>query len=96
MNIVFSKNFIKTAKKLPLFMKKLLNEKITEVEQAETIAQITQIKKLQGFTDVYRIRITNYRIFLIFTIKSDTLYFEYLVKRGDAYHKEYLKNLKKK
>ena len=96
MNIEYSKAFIKAATKLDGRYKVTLVRKIEEVKMASTIEELTNCKKLEGFSNTYRIRIGSYRAFFIFTIVNNTVCFEYLVSRGDAYNKEYLKVLKTK
>ncbi len=96
MNIQYSKAFIKSASKLDGKYKTSLQKKIGEVKAALSVEELTDCKKLEGFSNTYRIRIGSYRAFFIFTIVSNTVCFEYLVSRGDAYNKEYLKSLGKK
>ncbi len=96
MKTEFSKLFIKSAKKLSGKYKEALRVTILEVEKASTIQELCNCKKLVGFDKVYRIRIGNYRAFFLFTIIDDTVYFEYLVPRGEAYKKENIDNLREK
>ena len=96
MNIEYSKAFIKAATKLDGKYKLSLAKKIEEVKTALNVEELTDCKKLEGFSNTYRIRIGSYRAFFIFTIINNTVCFEYLVSRGDAYNKEYLKALKTK
>ena len=96
MNIEYSKAFIKAATKLDGKYKLSLAKKIEEVKTALNVEELTDCKKLEGFSNTYRIRIGGYRAFFIFTIVNNTVCFEYLVSRGDAYNKEYMKALKTK
>lgn len=96
MNIVYSKSFIKAASKLTGKYKISLKKKIDEVKVAVLVNELTDCKKLEGFSHSYRIRIGGYRIFFILKIENNSACFEYLVSRGDAYNKEYLKSLLKK
>ena len=96
MNLFYSKSFIKAASKLTGKYKNSLQEKIKEVKAAADIEELTDCKKLTGFNNAYRIRIGDYRAFFILTITENTVNFEYLVNRGDAYNKEYTKNIRKK
>ncbi len=56
---------------------------IENVEQAENLAEIRNIKKLSGFADAYRIRIGDYRIGLF--IDGDVVQFARVVHRKDIY-----------
>lgn len=96
MNLLFSKSFIKAASKLTGKYKNSLHEKIKEVKAATSVDELTDCKKLANFTNAYRIRIGDYRAFFILTVVDNTVNFEYLINRGDAYNKEYTKNLRKK
>jgi len=96
MNIVYSKAFIKAASKLTGKYKISLKKMIEEVKMASTVNDLTNCKKLEGFNNSYRIRLGSYRVFFVMTIENNTACFEYLVSRGDAYTKKYLKSLAKK
>ena len=96
MIVEYSKAFIKAALKLDGKYKTSLRKKIEEVKMASSVEELTDCKKLEGFNNTYRIRIGSYRAFFIMTIANNTVCFEYLVSRGDAYSKEYLKSLKTK
>ena len=96
MNIQYSKAFIKSALKLTGKYKTSLLKKIEEVKNATSVEKLTECKKLEGFENSYRIRIGSYRAFFILVILNNTVCFEYLVSRGEAYNKEYLKSLAKK
>ena len=66
--------------------------------KAVGIDEITNCKKLIAYKSVYRIRIGDYRAFFIFHVKivDDTVKFEYLVSRGEAYDKKVQSELRKK
>lgn len=96
MNIQYSKAFIKSAQKLTGKYKMALARKIEEVKNAPNVEKLTECKKLEGFENAYRIRLGSYRAFFILVILNNTVCFEYLVSRGEAYNKEYLKSLSKK
>jgi len=96
MNIEYSKAFIKAASKLDGKYKTSLSKKIDEVKIASSVEELTDCKKLEGFSNTYRIRIGSYRAFFIMTIANNSICFEYLVSRCDAYKKEYLKSLGEK
>lgn len=93
MNLLYSKSFIKAATKLSGKYKNSLQEKIKEVKAAASVEELTDCKKLKNFRNAYRIRMGDYRAFFILTIVDNTVNFEYLVNRGDAYNKEYSNSL---
>lgn len=81
----FKKSFLKDLKRhkkdKKLFSR--IREKIKEVEAAENIFQIRNIKKLQDTDDHYRIRIGSYRIGLI--IGKEEILFIRLLGREEIY-----------
>ena len=97
MNVEYSKDFGKAVKKLSGKMLDSVRKMITEVKNAESIKEITDCKKLVGFRNVYRIRIGDYRAFFTFHIEivNDTVFFRYLVSRGEAYDKKTQTELKR-
>lgn len=70
---------------------------IKEVKAADDIRQITDCKRLVGYKNIYRIRIGSYRAFFTFHMEiiDDTVFFEYLVSRGEAYGKKMDDSLKR-
>lgn len=79
------KSFLKSAQKLKF---PELNTKIKailkEVESANSLAEIKQIKKLKGFKNFYRIKSGDYRIGIELTEKNE-LIFILIAHRKDIY-----------
>ena len=96
MNVEYSKDFEKSVKKLSGKMLDSIRRVIAEVKNAESIKEITDCKKLVGYRNVYRIRIGDYRAFFTFHVEivNDTVFFRYLVSRGEAYDKKMDESLK--
>ena len=85
MKTTFLRSFVKDLKAHER-EKKLLDrvqEVILEVEAAETILAIKNLKKLKAKGSYYRIRLGNYRIGLI--IESETVTFVRFLHRRDIY-----------
>ncbi|MEH2352947.1 type II toxin-antitoxin system RelE family toxin [Nostoc sp.] len=85
MNTQYLSSFIKDLKALkstPYYetIKVLAFEDIPQISNFE---EITNIKKLQGYDDIYRIRIGDYRIGIIFD--GETLIFQRVLHRKDIY-----------
>ena len=82
MNVEYSKPFLKAVDKLSGKVLSSVLDMIREVKNKS----------------VYRIRIGDYRAFFIFHVKivDDTVKFEYLVSRGEAYDKKVQSELRKK
>lgn len=71
---------------------------IIEVKKAENIEQLSNCRKLESYQNVYRKKIGYLRAFFILDLKveGDTVVFEYLVPRGQAYDKKIKEALRKK
>ena len=97
MNVEYSKDFEKSVKKLSGKMLNSIRRVIMEVKNAESIKDITDCKKLVGYRNVYRIRLGDYRAFFTFHVEivSGTVFFRYLVSRGEAYAKKIDESLKR-
>ena len=98
MIVQYSKSFEKAIEKLSDKMKFAITVIIKEVKQAERLEDISNCKKIKGLDNVYRIRTSSYRAFFTFHIfvEGNTVKFEYLVSRGQAYDKRIFSNLQKK
>ena len=94
MKVSYSKAFIKAIEKLPPDNRDAIAKVITQVKKATVLADIHNCRKLTGYKNAYRIRIGNYRAIFLFIVLEDTIYFQYFLPRGEAYNKEYLKNIK--
>lgn len=91
MKVDYSKPFLKAVDKLSGKMQLSVLDMIREVKRATSINEITDCTRLTGYKSVYRIRIGDYRAFFTFHVKviDDTVMFEYLVSRGEAYDKKW-------
>ncbi|MDR1973043.1 MAG: hypothetical protein LBQ31_00010 [Bacteroidales bacterium] len=93
MKIKISKEFEKSAKKLSGKYKESLKNMVLEIRVAKSINEISDCKKLIGYNSIYRVRMGDYRIFFFLEIIDQTVYLKYLVRRGEAYNREYKKKL---
>jgi mRNA-degrading endonuclease RelE of RelBE toxin-antitoxin system len=94
MNIKISKEFEKSAKKLSGKHKDSLKNLIVEIRAAQSVSDIANCRKLIGYNYVYRIRLSDYRVFFLLEIIGQTVLLKYLVRRGEAYSKEYQEKLR--
>ena len=84
MNVLFLAKFLKDIDKILIkTVKSDLLATIENVEQANKITDIKNIKKLKGSKIAYRIRIGDYRIGLF--IENNTVEFARVVHRKDIY-----------
>lgn len=84
MNAQFRASFAKDLRRIK--NKELLNrikQTIEQIEKAQSQQSITNLKKLKGGTNYYRIRIGEYRIGLI--IEEDTATFVRCLNRKEIY-----------
>lgn len=96
MNINYSKDFSNSVNKLSGKYKNSVINMIKEVKQAASIEDITDCKKLKDFQNIYRIRIGSFRALFLLRVIDNTVFFEYLISRGEAYSKEYERKLRGK
>ena len=86
MQFDFKKKFIKDAKKIQdKTLLNKLNELINEVAEAKKLSDISNLKKLQGFDDCFRVAINDFRVGLIFT--DNVILFARFLHRKDIYKK---------
>ena len=97
MKVKFSKSFSKAVDRLSGKQLDSVLDAIKEVKAAQGIEDITDCIRLVGYHSVYRIRIGGYRAFLPLPVEivDDTVIFQYLVSRGQAYTKKVEKELKR-
>jgi len=96
MKIIYSKSFQKEFRKQSGKIQQSIVNVLREVKEASSIEELTDCKKLVGFNQVYRLRIGSLRAFFLLRIEGDTVCFEYLVSRGEAYSKKIQEQLRKK
>ncbi len=84
MKVVFLNSFKKDVLKITnAKLKEQVKSVILAVEVAESLNELTNLKKLKGFSTAYRIRIGNYR--LGFYYDNEVVEMARLVKRNDIY-----------
>ena len=98
MKVQFSKDFAKTLERVPEKVRKSVVGVINKVIDCSSIFEIPNCKKIESFKNIYRIRIGDYRAFFVLhiQIEGNTVRFEYLVSRGEAYNKKTLNKLRNK
>jgi len=96
MKVRYSKSFQKEYRKQSGKMQKSVANAVREVKEALAVEDLTNCKKLIGYKQAYRLGIGNLRAFFILWVEGNTICFEYLVPRGEAYSKKILGQLKKK
>lgn len=85
MKIEFRKSFLKDLEKLRnAKLKILISDCIEQVEAADNISKIKNLKKLSGYDIYYRIRIGDYRMGI--KIVNDTIYFVVFEHRKQIYN----------
>lgn len=84
MEVTFLRSFLNDIKKLnDKKLKTKIKEFLVELENAETIDEIPNIKKLKGFSTAYRWRTGDYR--LGFYKEENKIELARFVKRNDIY-----------
>ena len=84
MKCLFLKSFLKDIQKInDKTTKSRLKKLIEQLEQADSLEDIGQVKKLKGYPTAYRIRLGDYR--LGFYLDGQELVLARFVKRNDIY-----------
>lgn len=84
MNVQFKSSFARDLKKIrEKELKTQVAEVIRQVERANSLQEISELKKLKGGERYYRIRIGDYRIGLM--LEQDTVLFVRFLHRKDLY-----------
>ena len=84
MKTEFKASFLKAIKKIEdIQLKTEIKTAILNVDSAENIRQINNLKKLKGYKQFYRIRIGNHRIGI--KIEADTVMFVEIDHRKNIY-----------
>ncbi len=84
MKVEFRKSFVKDLKKIKNFkLQRKIKSIIEEVENADNLKQISNLKFLKGENNHYRIRIGDYRIGII--IENDVVRFVRFLHRQKIY-----------
>lgn len=84
MKVEFKKSFLKDLKKLKnKSLQNSIYNCIIQIESAESIVEIKNLKKLTGFELHYRIRVGDYRIGL--KLENDVVNFVVFEHRKDIY-----------
>jgi mRNA interferase RelE/StbE len=86
MKVEFTKTFSKQIDTiLDKTLKLRLSKAVQNVISANTLQDITNLKKMKGHQTAYRIKIGDYRIGLF--LEDDTILFAYMAHRKDIYNK---------
>lgn len=96
MKVILTKDFTKALHKQSGKVLASIQRTVQEVVDANSLSDISNLKKITGLEHVYRVRIGSLRAFFTFHIEivGDTVIFRYLTNRGEAYSKEMMEKLK--
>ncbi len=75
-NIIYTKKARKSIKSLDIRVKDRVKDGIEKIPLGD-------IKKLQGYSNLYRLRIGDYRV--IYQMEHDTIIIDAVLPRGEAY-----------
>ena len=82
MIVRIDKGFQKDVSKInDVKIKRAITETIESVQNSENLSSITNIKKLTGHKDFYRIRLGNYRIGLRYTEDKELIFIRFLDRK---------------
>lgn len=84
MKIVFLKSFLNDIKRVKdKKLKSKIKELILEIEYAESMEALTNVKKMKGYPSAYRVRVGNYRMGMY--KETDSVELARFLKRNDIY-----------
>jgi mRNA interferase RelE/StbE len=83
MNMTFKTSFFRDAKKIPNELRLELDKAIIALENAQSLKQIQNLKKLKGHHTAYRVKIGPFR--LCFYFENDTIKIARFLPRKDVY-----------
>ena len=84
MQVEFLSSFNKDLNKLSsASVRQSLKKLILKLEAAKSLSDISQVKKLTGHSDAWRIRLGDYRVGFFYT--NNTIYLARVVNRKDIY-----------
>jgi len=83
MKIIYEKRFLKDLEWLDKNISIKLQENILNIKSIDNLKQIKNLKKLSWFSDFYRIRISDFRLWLKF--KNNEIIFIRFKHRKDIY-----------
>jgi len=86
-NVQYSIQFAKDARKLPQHIKTAVKELVVLLENAQNIFEIRDCKPLEGVKNGYRIRRGDYRITLSLIIQDNAVMLLRVLPRGQIYKK---------
>lgn len=84
MKIGFDKRFEKDFDKMPSEIQKSIKISIQNVIESNSAKEISNLKKLTGFKNYFRIKVGNYRIG-IYLENEDTIIFSRVLHRKEIY-----------
>ncbi len=86
MTVEYDRKFIKDFQVVPEYIQEAFSELNTAIEEALTIRELPQCKRLTNKGDIYRIRLGDYRV--TFSLKDNsTVEFRRILSRGQIYKK---------
>lgn len=85
MEIQYSVQFVKDARKLPQHTKTAIKELILNLEVAQSLFEIRDCKPLEGVKNGYRIRRGDYRITISLIIENNIVIMLRVLPRGQIY-----------
>jgi len=83
MKVEFASKFAKDLLKLDSKALHDVEAIVIQIESADKLSELTNIKKLKGFKTAYRIRTGNYRIGIVF--ENNTFVFARVLHRKEIY-----------
>jgi len=92
MNVYVNKNVLKDAEKVPNSIKALVLENIKALEDAGSLSDLNNVKKMEGTEEpYYRLKLRTYRLLIHYEKETKTVTVHALTHRKDSYKRENLR-----
>jgi mRNA interferase RelE/StbE len=85
MRVEITRQFSKDVLDAELDIQEAVIELIETAREIDSIRKLSNIKKLKGYKNAYRVRLGKYRVGLL-TIENDTISFERCLRRDKIYN----------
>ncbi|WP_425393093.1 type II toxin-antitoxin system RelE family toxin [Ekhidna sp.] len=84
MKVDFRSSFLKDINRLKdRKVRRKIDQLLDQVKSCKSIEEVSNLKKLKGYQNFYRVRIGNYRIGIV--VNNDTLVFTRVLHRKEIY-----------
>lgn len=89
MIVYYRKGFIKELERVPHNVRKAFAVAVAGITQASQLGEVGNLKKLRGYSNVYRLKLSDHRAVFLTVERGQAVEFLYIASRGEVYSKKY-------